>query len=94
MPTTTRRAPARRRRTVAAPTPPRPQPTPAARLDRAVKQVLKAIPVDHLDRRFVALEKWVRGVGKDVRKFLGVPTPPARRAGRRAGPRRTAHHRT
>jgi len=93
MPTTTRHAPARRRRTAAAPTPPRPV-SPATLLDRAVKQVLKAIPVDHLDRRFVALEKWVRGVGKDVRKFLGVPTPPARRAGTRAGPRRTAHHRT
>lgn len=66
----------------------------AAEIHAAVLQLLKAIPVDHLDRRFVALEKWVRGVGKDVRKFLGVPTPPARRAGRRAGPRRTAHHRT
>lgn len=92
MATTTRRATARRRRT-AAPTPPRPRPSQAKQLDRAVKQFLKAIPVDHLDRRLTALEKWIRGLQKDVRKLITPQRRPARRTTTRVAARRTAHHR-
>jgi len=93
MATPTRRAQTRRRRTPAATTPPRPPISQATRLDRAVKDVLKAIPVDHLDRRLTALEKWVKTLPKDVRVFLGVEKRPVRRTRTRVAAHRTARHR-
>jgi hypothetical protein len=39
-----------------------------AQLDRAVKEFLKAVPVDHLHERLTALEKWFSRVEKEVRR--------------------------
>jgi hypothetical protein len=39
-----------------------------AQLDRAVKDFLKAVPVDHLDERLTALERWFTTVEKEFRR--------------------------
>jgi hypothetical protein len=37
-------------------------------LDRAVKELLKAIPLDHLDQRLTALERWFARLEKEFRR--------------------------
>jgi len=73
-------------------------------LDRAVKAFLKAIPVDHLDRRLTELERWYARVEKEVRRsgllvaraaadtarIAVMGPPPAARRGSRARRGRTA----
>lgn len=72
----------------------------AREINQAFLQLLKAIPVDHLDRRLSSLEKWVTSLEKDLRKLAldagrGVPraprraaAKPVRRARRATTPRR------
>jgi hypothetical protein len=82
MATTTRRATVRRS------APRRVQP---AELNSAIKQLLKAIPVDHLDRRLTSIEKWMASIDKDIRK-LARDSVGARRP-RATAPHRAAAHR-
>jgi len=78
----------------------------AAEIHAAVLQLLKAIPVDHLDRRVTALEHWAVRVQKDLQKLVtdvggpvaprprrAVARKPVRRTTRRAAPvrRRITH---
>jgi hypothetical protein len=44
------------------------RPPAGAGLDRAVKDFLKAVPIDHLDQRLTALEKWFARLEKEVRR--------------------------
>lgn len=51
----------------------------AAEVHAAVLQLLKAIPVDHLDKRVTALEQWAARVQKDLERLvadLGRPAAP------------------
>lgn len=73
-----------------------PKRAPAADFDRAVKNFLKAIPVDHLDQRLTELERYVKVLQKDMSKLVRDMGPrPARKAAvTRTAQRRTATRRT
>jgi hypothetical protein len=42
-----------------------------ANLERALRAFLRAIPIDHLDERLTALETWVTGLEKELRRSGG-----------------------
>jgi hypothetical protein len=46
----------------------RKSPAAGAGLDKAVKDFLRAVPIDHLDQRLTALETWFARLEKEVRR--------------------------